>query len=247
MLINEISRLSQLTPAGLDKLANGMAEHGILFRKLEIEISSRIKSLSDTDVSDGMEWYRQANGFALELAGTYNTTPEIASAILSALSPRMPWLRNKTVARYVLQNLASVDGMDPIEAAKTFGKGLYSNFAMAVKIARGEDIANTLTGTKRRSFYNNIVSPDNGDSVTIDTWMVRALMNTVPTLNLDAATKLLKKNETALGGTGMGYYALAESCRTVAEKMSITPCQVQALYWIAVSGSANGGRADITE
>lgn len=247
MLINETSRIVQLTPAGLTKLAAGMAENNVMFRTLEIEISDRIASLSDTDVSEGMEWYRQANAFATELASEFNTTVEIASAILSALSPRMPWLRNKSVARFVLENLESVSDLSPLDAAKDFGKGLYSNFAMAIKIARGESIADTLTGTKRRSFYNNIVSPDNGDSVTIDTWMVRALMNTNPTLTLESATKLLSKNETALGGTGMGYYALAEACRTVAGNMGIAPCQVQALYWIAVSGSANGGRADISE
>lgn len=244
MMINETSRLTQLTPAGLAKFNASMTDAGISIDALVSEITSRINALSDTDAVEGSGWYRDANRFAAILADEFDTTVEIASAVISALSPRMPWLRNKSVAHYVLANLSEVSELSALDAAKAFGKGLYSNFAMAIAIARGGDIANTLSGTKRRSFYNNIVSPDKGDSVTIDTWMVRALMN-VTGMTLDEGSKFLRKNETALGGTGAGYYAIAEACRMVAEDFQLMPCQIQALYWIAVSGSANGGRSDI--
>jgi hypothetical protein len=246
MLVNETSRLTQLTPAGLAKFNASMVDAGISIDALVSEVSTRIDGLPVMDAVEGAGWYRNAHRFAEILADEFDTTVEIVSAVISALSQRMPWLRNKSVAHYVFANLSEVAELSAIDAAKAFGKGLYSNFAMAVQIARGEDIANTLSGTKRRSFYNNIVSPDNGDSVTIDTWMVRALMN-ISTMTLDEGGKFLRKNETALGGTGVGYYALAEACRIVAEEFQLMPCQIQALYWIAVSGSANGGRTDIAK
>lgn len=241
LLINETSRLSQLTPAGLEKFTASMAESGIRFYDLQKEIISKIDTM-DTGLPtlEGITWYRTTHGLASIMADQYNTTVDIAAGVISALSPRMFWTRNKAMAYFVFANLDSIDGMSALDGAKTFGQGLYSNFAMAIKIARGESIADTLTGTKRRSFYNNIVDPDQGDSVTIDTWMVRAIMNTTE-LSLTDATKLLRKNATALGGTGVGYYALAESCRTVAKSYHLRPCQVQALYWVAVSGSKDGG------
>jgi hypothetical protein len=112
--------------------------------------------------------------------------------------------------------------------------GFYSNFAMAIKIARGEDISNTLSGTKRRSFYNNIVNPTVGDSVTVDTWMARAIMNTNG-MDLKTASEFLRKNRVALGGTGVGYYLIAESVREVAKRLNMLPHEVQAAYWVSVS------------
>jgi hypothetical protein len=241
MLINETSRLSQLTPAGLAKFNASMAEAGIGIDALVSEITTRVESMPC--MVDGAGWYRNAHRFAELLADELNTTVEIVSAVISSLSPRMPWLRNMRAASDVLASLSSFDSLSATEAASAMGLGIISNFAMAVKVARGEDIANTLTGTKRRSFYNNIVSPDNGDSVTIDTWMVRALMN-VSAMTLNEGNKFLLKNRAALGGTGVGYYALAEACRSVAKELCLAPCQIQALYWCSVSGSADGGSAN---
>lgn len=244
MVINEISRISQLTPAGIAKLSDLMAEYSLLFATVSKEIGNTVKGMDEDLFSESISWYVDANVFAQELAEEFGTTIEIAAGIISAVSPRMPWLRNKAVAKGILREFRKYLFLTPAESAKEIGLGLSTNVTMAVKIARGEDISNVLTGTKRRSFYNNIVSPNNGDSVTVDTWMVRAFMRT-SSINLKDATELLRKGRIALGGTGAGYYVISEAVRNVAEDMSFQPCQIQAAYWVAVSGGMNGGREDI--
>lgn len=244
MVVNETSRLSQLTPAGITKLSALMTEHSLMFNTVTAEIGSMVKGMDENLFEESVSWYTDANAFASEIAEEFGTTLEIAAGIISAVSPRMPWLRNKSVAKGILREFRKYLFLSPMESANAIGLGLSTNVSMAVKIARGEEIANVLTGTKRRSFYNNIVSPNNGDSVTVDTWMVRAFMRT-SSIDLKTATELLRKGRIALGGTGAGYYVIAEAVRNVAEEMSLQPCQIQAAYWVAVSGSMNGGREDI--
>jgi hypothetical protein len=245
MLVNETSRLSQLTPAGTAKLSALMTQHSLMFSTVTREISDTVKGMDESAYEESIDWYFQAHSFADELAKEFGTSLEIAAGIIAAVSPRMPWLRNKSVAAGILREYRKYLFLSPLESAYAIGLGLSSNVAMAVKIARGEEIAEVLTGTKRRSFYNNIVSPDSGDSVTVDTWMVRAFMNT-SNLNLKDASELLRKGRVALGGTGAGYYVIAEAVRGIAENMSLQPHQVQAAYWTAVSGSINGAREDIS-
>jgi hypothetical protein len=241
MLINETSRISQLTPAGVAKLSAAMLDNAINLDVLTREISETVFTMPSDEFDAAIEWYTDANRFAGYLAGIYNTTVEIAAGILSAVSPRMPWLRNKSVAAAILAKFNNYAELSATDAAKEIGLALSANVSMAVKIARGEDIANTLTGTKRRSFYNNIVAPGMGDSVTVDTWMVRAFMRTNPELTLKTATDLLSKNEKALGGTGVGYYVLAEAVRNSAKEYGLNPCQIQSAYWVSVSGGMDGG------
>lgn len=243
-MISEVSRLSQLSSDKLTVLSAGMAEHGLMFSAITAEIRDAINGLSEDKIEPAAEWYRNANGFALELAGTYDVSVEIAAGVISAVSPRMPWLRNKNVAREILKSFRNYSHLSAEDAAKEMSLGLNVNIAMAIKIARGESISDTLTGTKRRSFYNNIVSPIKGDSVTVDTWMVRAIMNTTG-FSLKFASDLLRINRTTLKGTGVGYFVIAEAVRNVAKEMMLRPSQIQALYWVAISGSVDGGREDI--
>jgi hypothetical protein len=234
MLLNETSRLAQLTDAGLAKFVESLGDTGVTFFAIKKEISSVVGKLSLAKLTESADWYFAANTFASELADEFNTTIEIASGVISAISPRMRWSHNKTNARNVFVKLDSVSDLSPHDAAEVFAMGFYSNFAMAIKIARGEDISTTLSGTKRRSFYNNIVNPTVGDSVTIDTWMARAIMNTNG-MSLKTASEFLRKNRVALGGTGVGYYLIAESVREVAKRLNMLPHEVQAAYWVSVS------------
>lgn len=246
VLVNETSRLSQLTPAGITKLSATMVDNNLMFSAIEAEIRSTIDNMNANLFFDSLNWYSEANSFAKILSVTYGVTPEIAAGVISAVSPRMPWLRNKSIAEDILASFRYFDeSLSAMAIAQQMRLGLFSNIAMAVKIARGEDISNVLTGTKRRSFYNNIIEPTMGDSVTVDTWMARSIMNTT-NVTLKVASDLLRANRIALGGTGVGYYVIAEATRNVATDMGILPHEVQAAYWCAVSDSINGGREDIS-
>lgn len=243
-MLFELSRGSQLTDAGKD-MRNAVLDN-LSLSEFEIanHIEATVKAMPDADFDAAIAWYADAHAFAVWLADTFDTSVEIGAGVISAISPRMPWLRNKITATSVFQLLPSVAELNPLDAAKAMGLGFSSNFAMAIQIARGEDIAETLSGVKRRSFFNNIAYPHAGDSVTIDTWMVRVFM-TLAGLDLTTATKVLSKHAKALGGTGVGYFVLADACRNVGVHMGILPHQVQAAYWCSVSGSINGGRPDI--
>lgn len=244
MQINEISRFDQLVNNGQSIIDAAMSNYSVSVKALVSEILSKIDTMPINEYRDATVWYWEANAFARFLAIKYDTTYEIAAGVLSAVSPRMPWLRNKNVAETILWEYVKYDDLSAIDAAKEIGLALSANVAMAIKIARGESISDTLTGTKRRSFYNNIVSPSTGDSVTVDTWMMNAVCN-VADITKKEAEKFVRSNETALGGTGAGYFVIAESVREVAKQLGITANAVQAAYWCAVTGSVDGGRPEI--
>ena len=244
MEIFELSKISQLDTAGTYILDKAAAQYGVTTDDLIEEISECINDMPVAEAVNAGSWYFEANAFAKELAAKYSTTPEIAAGIIAAVSPRMPWLRNKYVADAILARMGEYASLSAMDAAKAMGLGLSVNVSMAIKIARGAVIGETLTGIKRRSFYNNIIAPNTNQSVTVDTWMMVAYCNVTGT-DKATALKFITANEKALKGTGAGYFMIADAVRQVASEMNLMPHQVQAMYWVAVSGSFNGGRTDI--
>lgn len=225
-------------------IGKAAAEYGVTTADLAEQIAQTVNAMDVADAIKAGNWYFDAHAFATELAAKYNTTVEITAGIIAAVSPRMPWLRNKYVADAILAGMGKVASLSALDAAKALKLGLGANVAMAIKIARGAKISETLTGIKRRSFYNNIVAPHNTDSVTVDTWMMLAYCNITAT-DKAKALDFIRANEKALGGTGAGYFMIADAVRIVAKEMNLMPHQVQAAYWVAVSGDYNGGRTDI--
>ncbi len=204
--------------------------------KFDVSLAKMIREIERTIVSDreliriGAAWYREANAFAAHLSNTYGTPIDRASAVISALSPRMGWVRNKTIAESVIAGWFAGKSADEIRGA------LGANIRMAVAILNGADIDATLTGVKRRSFYNNILTAGQSDDVTVDTWMQRVAMNasTDKGMDLDESLRFLNARK------GAGYIAIAEAVRRVAYRHNVPPATVQAAYWIAASGSVHG-------
>lgn len=257
MLITEISRISNLSAAKREIVRAAAKEVKIeldsndLATDMVAEISNTIAAMDSDEAFRAGGWYFEAHAFACYLSATFNVSVEIAAGVISAVSPRMPWQRNKKVAKHILETYGQYANLSDIDAAKQIGMALSANVAMAVRIARTNDfnnplsISDILTGTKRRSFYNNIVAPAKGDSVTVDTWMMVAFCNVTGT-DKKTAEKFVRQNETALGGTGVGYILIADAVREVAKAMGIAPHAIQAQYWVQVSGDFNGGRTDIS-
>lgn len=245
MQITEVSRFAQLDQRSTEIVEKAAAEYGVTVFDLAEQISQTINSMAVADAVKAGNWYFDANLFAQELAFKYNTTADIAAAVISAVSPRMPWLRNKVIAETILATQGAYANLSADDAAKEMHLGLNTNISMAIKIVRGADISETLTGIKRRSFYNNIIAPANNDSVTVDTWMQMAYANVAGT-DKATALKFVTANEKALKGIGAGYLLIAEATRMVAKEMDLLPHQIQACYWVAVSGNYNGGRTDIS-
>lgn len=227
-------------------IGKAAANYGVTTTDLADDIRTQISRMTVGDAINAANWYFDAHCFATYLSETYGVTVNAAAGVISAVSPRMPWLRNKFVAESILANMGNVADLDANDAAKELGLGLSANVGMAIKIARGANISETLSGIKRRSFYNNIVAPRSDcNSVTVDTWMMETYCNVAGT-DKATALKFVTANEKALKGTGAGYFLIADAVRIVANEMSIKPHQVQSLYWVCATGSMNGGREDIS-
>ena len=244
MIIEEISRISQLTARERVIVDKASAEYGVTVSALAEQISHVVNGMDVADAIKAANWYFDAHNFATYLAEEYEVSVEIAAGIISAVSPRMPWLRNKMVAQSILMQSGAYADLSAVETAKELKLGMSANIAMAVKIARGAFVEDALTGIKRKSFYNNIVAPKQTDSVTVDTWMQLAFCRVTGKPKADAIS-FVRANEKALKEVGAGYILIAEAVRVVAAEMSLFPHQIQAMYWVEASGSYNGGREDI--
>ncbi len=242
--LHEVSRFGQLTGNGTEVVLNAMTQYGVDMDSLIAEITNRVANVPAETAKESAEWYPMANRFAVSLSETYGVSVECAAGVIAAVSPRMPWLRNKVVAETIISDFRKYDRMDAIDAAKEMCMCLSANVAMAIRILRAGTVAGILTGIKRQSFYNNIVDPYGNDSVTVDTWMVEAYCHAS---GADKATalKFIRANEKALSLTGAGYVAIAEATRIAASTLGMTANAVQAIYWVALSGDFNGSRTDI--
>ena len=242
--LSSVAAATALNPRYATIIDKGAAEYGVSVYELAEQISHTVNTMDVAIAVKAANWYFDANSFAQSLADKYNTKIEIAAGIIAAVSPRMPWLRNKVVAETILATYGNYANLTADDAAKEMGLGLSANVGMAIKIARNANISDTLTGIKRRSFYNNIVDPSNSDSVTVDTWMLMAYCN-ITGKDKAEGLKFIRANEKAMNGTGVGYFLISDATRMVAKDMNLKAHQVQALYWVCQAGDYNGGRTDI--
>lgn len=162
------------------------------------------KMKESTDYKEAKDWYQSAHDFAQSLADKNDMSVEQTTGIIAALSPQKGWGVNMTMATMVAEVISQnprvgkirVSDMTPKELAlllsgrtseeeKTLAgadKKLFTqskaNIEKAIRIARGGD-PNVEMGQagKVRSFYNNILFPNQHTSVTIDTHMRNALMH----------------------------------------------------------------------
>lgn len=255
-LIKAAATYDELSPAGKKAVVSAETKAGVTRAGMSAEIDSKI---NDANIAEGRAWYTEAQTFNNDLATRSGLSIEQTAAITSALSPQTPWPRNKQLAEKVAMTHKDYDGVlpthkdrhgkldTPAEAAgRKMGGTLSKNSGVAFEIARGGSIDEHLTGVKRRSFYNNMVDPKNSKDITIDTWMARAAMHTSTKeggLTLDEAQQFVNSSKKVTGG-GAGYVSISESVREVARRRNLTPHEVQAAYWIAVSGSKNGAWGD---
>lgn len=148
------------------------------------------------DAADGISWYERAREIADE-AGN----PSTGAGILSALSPRMPWVRNVQLARVAFH-------------VPLTGGALGASVVKANAIREGADPTIALgKGLKTLSFYANILDPSDPHTVTVDTHAIK-----VAGVNRDSVGVRL-------------YHAIADGYREVADYVGLLPQQVQAITW----------------
>lgn len=234
------TRLSELSPAGQAQVAANMEKYGLTHEALVDEIKSKV---TPENFAAGKDWYREAHEFNADLADRSGLSFQTTVGITAAVSPRMKWEvpkatspDNKKIAEKIAMKFRDYDGMEPVAAAEKMGGVIPEMGATGIKLARGGSIDSTLTGVKRRSFYNNMLDPDNSQHVTVDTHMMKvvkfASTREKPIAKGDVE-KFIGAAATSTKG-GAGYVAISEAIHSVAGDMGVLPHEVQAAYWLQV-------------
>lgn len=242
-LISTGAHYSELSDKGKTAFHNAHAKYGVSIETMVAEIE---RTITRESLQLGYEWYGIAYAYARGLSAKYGIDFYRVVAVISALSPRMSWPRNKAIAEHTLAVFTNATDPDisTDTIVKSIGGALGANLTIAVRILQGESIDSVLTGVKRRSFYNNIAFANTDlSSVTVDTWMQRVAMraSTNPEgVDLDESLKYLNANRKVTNGAGAGYIGIAEAVRIVAERHGWPASTIQAAYWIVASGSVHG-------
>lgn len=231
------TRLTDLTPKGRAAVGANNTHWRVSAVGIERELDSK---LTPASIAAGKTWYPEAHTFNEHLAKRSGLTIEQVTGITAATSPRTAWPQNKRLAERVAMTHGKYTDPNPVDAGKRMGGSLSMNLGAAIAIARGGS-TDDLTGTKRRSFFNNMLHPGKTDDVTVDTWMQRAVMNASRRkMTLDQSVEYLNASRGPTGGVGAGYVTIAEAVRAVAARRNLTPDELQAAYWVAVAGGIKG-------
>lgn len=114
------------------------------------------RSADFASFSDGLDWYETVHDMARDI----HSNVSVASGIIAALSPRMPWHRNIELAQVCADgNLNS--------------GALKRSIGNANAILSGSNPWDVLGGLKTRAFYVNILDPYDVDFVTVDTHAIK--------------------------------------------------------------------------
>lgn len=233
------ARYADLNTKGQAAVDANNARHGVTMAGLIAELENGMTAQS---IAQGKAWYPETRAFNAGVAKRSGLTLAQVTAITALVSPQMQWPENKRQAVRIATTFRAFDHLDCAKAAADAMRGMMTaNLAPAIAVARGGDIATLVTGIKRHSFMLNMLYPGRTGAVTVDTHMQRAAMRaaTVP-MTLAQSIKYLNANRGVTDRAGAGYVAIAEAVRTVAARHGLAPDQVQAAYWIAVSGSPDG-------
>ena len=164
-----------------------------------------------SDKKTGLNWYKDANDFCMQLSKKYDIDIYKVASVLSALSPRNKWERNILDCANVLRAVRLNKKPNAVKVC-TFN----TNKEKAFRIAKGEETIKE-TSKKTFAFVNNIARLDR-NFVTIDLWHLRACFGAT------IKTGLTPKN----------YEILQEITLQEAEKVGLAGYEYQAVIWEAL-------------
>lgn len=180
----------------------------------------KIASLaSETDYVEGEKWYRDARLFCYSLSKRYGLSFRKTCAILSALSPRNKWERNKIDCENLVAYLTGHSVNEP--SCSTYGAMVQK----AVNIFHSktdsvESMLKILNGPKIKAFFLNIYD-FNSDCVTVDSWIQLIALGEY--LAVDKRPSLKKTD----------YILIENLIKEIASTKKVKPPVMQAVLWIA--------------
>ena len=175
----------------------------------------KYENSNENEKREGMEWYSEAHGFCASLAALNEIDLERVAAVVSVLSPRNKWSRNKLDAQTLIEAKLAGRDMDSFSVC-TFTGNKRRAWEL---LGRGDsfDPDEFFKGLKTRCFWDNIVFPDS-ERVTIDTWAARAAYQT------------LGNWQRSIGRPE--YCRLEKQYQSSAGIVGLTPKSFQAVVWV---------------
>jgi len=171
-------------------------------------IKQQLDKVEPWNYDNGLDWYNEAHDEAVKLGEDYGIGTGRAAAIIAVLSPGTAWERNLKDARLVCEQ-------GEYATVTTYP----ANKEKALSILKHSDTYyNYVRGSKVRSFFDNILSPDTSEAVTLDRHMLRFIC----------------KIGDKIFSSSRNYQSIAERIRRRAKKVGIRPCQLQAALWLQV-------------
>src|SRR6478609_970868 len=169
------------------------------------------------EIEEGLQWYKEAHFYTLNMASIYSRTQEQVTGVLAAFSPQTDWLINKDFTeRYLSNPKARISSRDKHIKADNI---LKLNCSKAIHDA----LAFRDKAFKTKAFYMNILYPTKETTVTIDRHAIACCIQHPTNTHAlsDAFGKLTKAQ----------YEFFVEAYKQVAYQKGLLPHQLQAITW----------------
>lgn len=147
----------------------------------------------------------------------------IAAAVVSLLSPRNKWDRNKQDAETLVRTALGGGSMDDFSVC-TFTSNKRRAWDLVLSGGKDFQPEKFFKGLKTRSFHDNI-SHTASRKVTIDTWAVRAARDVEDRWNGSLTPKQ--------------YHILEAEYQEVADHVGLRPMDLQAVVWVEIRNTIN--------
>jgi hypothetical protein len=211
-------------PEALDVAAEISKDSGMELDRVvtAIAVMSPRCQWEDPESGEGEKKYVRSLAKFVAAGGTDGLTADEAA---------VAWKKHYKETNTVLGLVKGKRTGDPVGASV-----FNNNTAKAIRVMRGEVTpGELLIDNKTRSFYDNILFPQDAAAVTIDTHMMKVFERVYGVTYKDADVFTRHDRKIPKGGgqvRGVGYIALSEAIRQVASETGETPNTIQAAYWL---------------
>jgi hypothetical protein len=184
--------------------------------KIERNLLACYYRANTVDIHEGLNWYSNAHLLAIKFADEYNLSIQQSCGVIAALSPGTRWEVNIRDA----ETLISEYHLKGLRGRKLSTVGVYGrkNTIKAINILDGIEPLDVLGGNKVRSFYANILNPNDSSHVTVDRHAKCCA------LGLKSEQNSLVRNSE--------YEYLSEHFRRASRKVNLNVCDFQAICWV---------------
>jgi hypothetical protein len=167
---------------------------------------------------NGAAWYTEAHEWCLHQSRLYSKPLHAVVGCLAVLSPNCSWTVNKEATISMLQTGNCTQNVYPRNVEKAYQ--IVYNQADPI-----ETMMHPRYGRKIRAFYNNILSPETSQDVTVDTHAIRAAHNRYDLTRSELRRAFESK---------LGHATIHSAYQTVANALHIQPHKFQAAVWLYV-------------